>query len=172
MSAALVLTGGLPDVLTIDPDAPTAPATAIQTAHDVFMTRVPQLLNQLALSEEIDASKTKRVAVRGVLLNEASTLPGIKFAAEFRDGRVFRVRIMTLVEPVDPSTVPVEMGGAGLMAPPSSSSADAAPKRKRAKTEAAEPVTLVEALARAVELARLEDRAELVSQLDALLLSV
>ena len=172
MSAAATYaeTGGLPGVLTLDHDAPTAPVSVVATAHDVFMERIPQLLNQLALCEEVDASKTKRVGVRGVILNGASSLPGVKFAADYKDGRVARIRIMTLAEDaVDPATVPVEMGGSGLMAPPS-----AEPKRKRAKVAAVveEPVTLADALARAVELARLEDRAELVRQLDALLLSV
>lgn len=170
--ADLVKTGGFPAVLTIDPDAPTAPASVIQTAHDVFMTRIPQLLNQLSLTEEMDLSKTKRVAARGVLLNGASSLPGVKFAAEYRDGRIYRVRIMTIMDAVDSTTVPVEMGGTGLMAPPSASSADAAPKRKRAKAEVEPITTLADALARAVELARLEERTELVRQLDALLTSV
>ena len=170
MSAAdsLAKTGGLPAVLTIDPDAPTAPVTAITGAHDVFMERVPQLLAQLAISEEADASATKRVAVRGVLLNEATSLPSVKFSAEYRDGKLWRVRLMTVVDAIDPATVPVEMGGSGIMAPPSSE----APKRKRAKAEASDAVTLSEVLERAIELARLADRTELIRELETLLASV
>jgi hypothetical protein len=158
-----------PTILTLDEDTPVV--SHIGNANDVFIDMLPILLNRLALTEDAELSKTKRVGVRGALYDPSHI--GLTFSADFRDGKVVRVRLMTARDDVDKTQVPAEFGGTGLMAPSSSlldaeDTRAAAPKRKRAKA-AVEPVTLEEALARAVELARLCDRTELAAQLDALL---
>jgi hypothetical protein len=156
-------------LLSLDADTPVVSTMGV--AHDAFMDLVPTLLRRLALSEDAESSSTKKVVVRGALFD--ATHIGVKFSAEFKDGKLQRVRIMTARGDEDLTKVPAEYGGTGLMAAGGSGVLEAddtraAPvKRKRAKVE--DPASIEEALARACELARLHNRADLVPQIDALL---
>jgi hypothetical protein len=158
-------------VLTLDEVTPVV--SAMGGAQDVFIDMLPVLLNRLSISEDAELSKTKRIGVRGALYHPSNI--GLTFSADFREGKLTRLRLMTARDDADKSAVPAEFGGTGLMAPSGGvlEEEDTRPpptKRKRAKTEPVhDMVTLEEALARAVELARLGDRAELAAQLDALL---
>lgn len=140
-------------------------------AHGAFVETLTTLLNRLKVSDDAADSKIKRVAIRGELY--LADVPGIKFAAEFREGKLNKVRVMTAREDADTSHVPVEYGGTGLMAPAVSTSAeDGAPKRKRAKAKDEPTVkTLAEVLAEAIAMAQLENRAALADTLSALLLT-
>jgi hypothetical protein len=139
------------------------------TAHDAFVSMLPMLLHRLTISEDAEESSTKKVVVRGAFFEPASI--GVKFSAEFKDGKLLRVRVMTANGDDDLTQLPAELGGAGLMAAAGAGDVEpprAAPaKRKRARLE--EAPTLEDAITRAMELARIGNRADLVAQLDLLL---
>jgi len=148
-----------------------APAT-VETAHDVFIATLTALANRLRMSEEVEKSATKRVAVRGVLLDPTLHVPGLKFSAEFREKAVYRIRVQTLNEDVDRTGVPASAGGEGLMeGAGAGAESTPAPSRKRARKEIAkdEPQTLEQALQRAVDIAFMSGNADIVAKLEPLL---
>jgi hypothetical protein len=142
----------------------------IGTAHDAFIDALTTLLNRLVISDDAKASESKRVVVRGALYHPIT--PGVKFSVEFRGGKVQRVRIMMIRdEDEDKAAVPAEFGGTGLMAAGGAGAdEEPAPKRKRkAAVPEPEPETLVSVLAKAIELARLNNDSYAENILDQLL---
>lgn len=146
-------------------------------AHGAFIETLTALLQRLKASDDANLSKVKRVSVRGELYLQ--DVPGVKFTADFKDGHVTKVRVMTVRDDADKSHVPAEYGGTGLMAPAiltldehhdePFTSTPASSRRKRAKTRETPADTLVDLLAKACELAQAENRTALVAQIDALL---
>lgn len=138
-------------------------------AHGAFVETLTSLLGRLKTSDDATDSKIKRVAIRGELYLQ--DVPGVKFSAEFREGKLKKVRVMTAREDADTSHVPTEYGGTGLMAPAISTLAEdsderCAPKRKRARSTP----TLRDALEKAMALAESEvPDTDIISIIDALL---
>ena len=148
-----------------------APPT-VETAHDACIDGLTALINRLRTCEDLDKSAAKRMRVVGVLLPEHA--PGVKFAVEFREKALYRIRVQTLNEDVDKTAVPEAAGGAGLMA--SSSAADPAETttapRKRARKAAASAApseSLSEILQRAMDVAFMSGNADVVAKLEPLL---
>ena len=164
--------GTAPELLLPDASLLLTPvATSWETdAHGAFIETLTSLLNRLQASDDRKMSEIKRVSVRGELY--LADVPGVKFSADFREGKLAKVRVMTAREDADKSLVPAEYGGTGLMAPLTQEEIPvdmdpSTPKRKRAKTT--EEPTLEHLLAQASELARVQNRPVVVEQLEILL---
>ena len=143
------------------------------SAHEAFIDTLGLLLNRLAISDDAKLSETKRITVRGELYTPHT--PGVKFSAEYRAGKLQRVRVMTVrEEDEDKAGVPAEFGGTGLMAAGGAGAGaetdgdeEAKPKRRRRAPPV--PETLVGIIYRAAEMARLNDDTYTADQLDLLL---
>jgi hypothetical protein len=152
--------------------AASSTSSAFGSAHEAFIDTLTLLLNRLTISDDAKLSETKRVTVRGALFSPHT--PGVKFSAEYRSGKLLRVRVMTMrEEDEDKAAVPAEFGGTGLMAAggagATETDGDDEAKPKRRRKAAPEPETLVAILYRAAELARLNEDVYTADQIEALL---